>query len=156
MFGGKKQKRSVNTEVDLVAFISLLSVCICFLLLTAVWIQIASMNVKQAIGGQAAEAGSESKPEIWVLFEPEGQLVLQLRNSPRRIFRAYGNSKIKGKEGRPDYEKLSGYLDQLTSDFDQLSMALIRPSKTTNFEDIIRLMDVFRASGIKDLGVTPI
>jgi len=48
----KKEKPS--TEIDLVAFISLLSVCICFLLLTTIWVQIGSMNVKQAIGGQAA------------------------------------------------------------------------------------------------------
>lgn len=156
MFGEKKQKKSVNTEVDLVAFISLLSVCICFLLLTAVWIQIASMNVKQAIGGQAAGEASKPRPEMWVVFEPEGQLVLRLRNSPRKILRIYGNSKIEGKGGHPDYEKLSGYLGRLTSDFDQLSVALIRPSKMTSFEDIIRLMDVFRQSGIEDLGVTPI
>ena len=86
MFGGRKQKKSVSTELDLVAFISLLSVCICFLLLTAVWIQIASMDVKQAVGGQAVEKNSQPKPEMWVIFEEEGQLVLELRNSPRKNF----------------------------------------------------------------------
>ena len=155
MFGGKKTKKNRNTEIDLVAFISLLSVCICFLLLTTVWIQIASMNVKQAIGGQATT--SEPKPEMWVILEPEGQLRLQLRNSPQKIFRVYGNSKkIEGKEGRPDYEKLGGYLTQLTTEFNQLSMALIRPAEMTIFEDIIKLMDIFRENGIEDLGVTPI
>ncbi len=155
MFGERKTKKSMNTEIDLVAFISLLSVCICFLLLTTVWVQIASMNVKQAIGGQAAE-GLKPKPEMWVLFEPEGGLKIQLRNSPKKILSVYKNREIKGREGRPDYERLSDYLTKLTGDFDQLSMALIRPSKVTRFEDIIRLMDVFRQSGIEDLGVTPI
>ena len=155
MFGEKKIKKSLNTEVDLVAFISLLSVCICFLLLTTVWVQIASMNVKQAVGGQAA-GGGEPKPEMWVFFESEGQLKFQLRNSPKKILRVYNGHKIDGKEGSPDYESLGEYLIKLTKDFNQLSMALIRPSKLTKFEDIIRLMDVFRQSGIDDLGVTPI
>ena len=70
--------------------------------------------------------------------------------------KAYGNSKIKGKEGHPDYDKLKDYLKKLVLDFDQLSMALIRPSKLTSFEDIIKLMDVFRESGIQDLGVAPL
>ncbi len=155
MFGGETAKKSMNTEIDLVAFISLLSVCICFLLLTTVWVQIASMNIKQAIGGQA-EGTSRPKPEMWVVLESEGQMRFQLRNSPQKIFGVYGNNKIEGKEGHPDYEKLNNYLTKLTTDFDQLSIALIRPSKMTSFEDIIRLMDVFRKRGIEDLGITPI
>ena len=155
MFGGSKQKKQMNTEIDLVAFISLLSVCICFLLLTTVWVQIASMNVKQAIGGQAAGA-SKPKPEMWVVVDSKGLLNLQLRNSPRKVYRRYGRKKIAGSEGRPDYVKLKEHLSKLTSDFDQLTMALIQPDKTTVFEDIIKIMDVFRESGVKDLGVTPI
>ena len=152
---GKKVKKSISTEIDLVAFISLLSVCICFLLLTTVWVQIASMDVKQAVGGQGASEG-KPKPEMWVFFESGGQLKFQLRNSPKKILSVYNGYKIDGKEGSPDYEKLSQYLIKLTGDFDQLSMALFKPSKLTRFEEIIRLMDVFRQSGINDLGVTPI
>ena len=145
----------MNTEIDLVAFISLLSVCICFLLLTTVWVQIASMNVKQAIGGQAG-AASKPKPEMWVIMDSKGLLNLQLRNSPGKVYRRYGRKKIAGNEGRPDYVKLKEHLAKLTADFDQLTMALIQPAKTTVFEDIIRIMDIFRENGVKDLGVTPI
>ncbi len=151
---GKKNKKPVNTEVDLVAFISLLSVCICFLLLTSIWIQIGSMNVKQAVGGQAATG--KPKPEMWVVIDDKGELAFKLRHTPRKITRSYGKTKIPGVEGKPDFAELRTYLGKLTGDYSDLSMALIRPAEKTPFEDIIELMDVFRKEGIEDLGVTPL
>ncbi len=154
MFGAKKEKKPVNTEVDLVAFISLLSVCICFLLLTTIWIQIGSMNVKQAIGGQAAEG--KPKPEMWVVMDKAGELKFELRHVPRKISKNFGKSKIAGEEGRPNLIELKTFLAKLTGEYKELSMALIRPAEKTPFEDIIQLMDVFREQGIEDLGVTPL
>ncbi|MEM7646702.1 MAG: biopolymer transporter ExbD [Pseudomonadota bacterium] len=154
MFGSKKQKKVVNTEVDLVAFISLLSVCICFLLLTTIWIQIGSMNVKQAIGGQAAT--SKPKPEMWVIIEKQGGLSFQLRHAPRKITKSFGKTKIKAIEGKPDLTELEAFLGKLTTEFSDLSMALIRPAEKTPFEDLIQIMDIFREQGIEDLGVTPL
>ncbi len=151
---GKKQKKEVNTEVDLVAFISLLSVCICFLLLTTIWIQIASMNVKQAVGGQAA--AGKPKPEMWVVMKDQGELQFKLRHTPSKITRSFGKIKIPGIEGKPDFTELASYLGKLNGEYQDLSMALIRPAEKTPFEDIIELMDVFRKQGIEDLGVTPL
>ncbi|MCJ8275736.1 MAG: biopolymer transporter ExbD [Bdellovibrionales bacterium] len=154
MFGKKKQKKTVNTEVDLVAFISLLSVCICFLLLTTVWIQIGSMNVKQAIGGQSQEG--KPKPEMWVVVDKVGSMKLQLRHSPRKVMKAFNNNKIDGVDGKPNLEELGTYVSKLKGEFEDISMALIRPASKTQFEDIIQIMDVFREGGIEDLGVTPL
>ncbi len=154
MFGSKKTKKAVNTEVDLVAFISLLSVCICFLLLTTIWIQIGSMNVKQAVGGQAASG--KPKPEMWVVMDKEGELAFKLRHAPRKFVKTFGNSKIAGVDGKPDFVELANYLGKLTGAYSDLSMALIRPAEKTPFEDIIQVMDVFREQGIQDLGVTPL
>ena len=50
-----RNKKSLDSELNLIAFISLLSVLICSLLLTAIWIQIGSMDVKQAVGGRQRE-----------------------------------------------------------------------------------------------------
>ena len=154
MIGAKKPKKDMNIEVDLVAFISLLSVCICFLLLTTIWIQIGSMNVKQAIGGQSAD--SKPKPEMWVLVGEKGELKFELRHSPKKITGTYGSRAIASVEGRPNFKELEVFLQGLTQDYADLSMALIRPAKVTAFEDIIQIMDVFRQQGIEDLGVTPL
>ena len=154
MFGKQKQKKSLNMEVDLVAFISLLSVCICFLLLASVWIQIGSMHVKQAIGGQSQEG--KPKPEMWVVVNPQGAINFELRHTPAKINKSFGNNKIEGVNGKPNLKELVTYVSKLKSEHAELSMALIRPAEKTQFEDIIKMMDVFRESGIDDLGVTPL
>lgn len=153
-FGGKK-KKEMNEEVDLVAFISLLSVCICFLLLTTIWIQIASMNVKQAVGGQPADE-AKPKPELWVMYDEAGNLKFNLRNSPQKLSRKYDKVAIQSKEGKPDLEKLGEQIAELKTEYADLGMALIRPTEKTMFEDIITVMDIFRDKGISDLGVTPL
>src|SRR6185437_1345199 len=53
---GKGGKKPLDAAINLVPFIDLLSCCISFLLITAVWTQLARMNVTQK--GQGA-AGSE-------------------------------------------------------------------------------------------------
>ena len=47
---GGRGKKGLNAELNLVPFIDLLSMCICFLLMTAVWVQIGVLDVKQGIG----------------------------------------------------------------------------------------------------------
>ena len=112
------------------------------------------MNVKQAVGGQSVAA--KPKPEMWVIMSEKGELKFKLRHTPRKIARAFGNSKIVGIEGKPNFAELKTYLVKLTGEFSDLSMALIRPAEKTPFEDIIQLMDTFREQGIEDLGVTPL
>lgn len=47
--GGKGRGRKVNAEFNLVPFIDLLSVLITFLIATAVWVELSSMQVDQSI-----------------------------------------------------------------------------------------------------------
>jgi biopolymer transport protein ExbD len=75
-----KKNKHLDFEINLIPCIDLLSVCICFLLLTAVWLNVGSMNVKQAVGGQSA-AETEKKPLLWVFMGAGGQLNLDLQQS---------------------------------------------------------------------------
>ena len=149
-----KKKRDINKEVDLVAFISLLSVCICFLLLTTVWIQIGSMGIKQALGG--GDKKSKPSPEMWVTFTQKGALNLKLRNAPQSIMKPLGHRKIPSQNGAPDWAQLESFLSQLKEKYRTLSVALIRPDSQTSFQDIVQTMDIFRKNGVKDLGLMPI
>lgn len=76
----RKHKPHLDFDLNLVPFIDLLSVCICFLLITAVWLNVGSMNVKQAVGGQSA-AETEKKPLLWVFMGETGDLTLDVRES---------------------------------------------------------------------------
>lgn len=50
--GSGKGKRAVDAELNLVPFIDLLSVCILFLLMTVVWVEISKMGAFSQAGGE--------------------------------------------------------------------------------------------------------
>lgn len=148
-----KKKKSLDFEVNLIPFIDLLSTCICFLLLTAVWINVASMNVKQAVGGQAADAGAK-KPTVWVQMAPSGDLTLDVKDAhvPAKLTKF----SIPAASGKPNVDLLTQAVAQLKSSEPQLNTALIQPTAGSVYEDIIALMDGFKKSGVTDLGVSPL
>src|SRR5687767_3139696 len=47
------RRRSLDGEMNLVPFIDLLSMCICFLLMTAIWLEVGSIQLHQLIGTDA-------------------------------------------------------------------------------------------------------
>jgi len=55
-------KRSLDSELNLVPFIDLLSCCIAFLMIVATWTQLARINVAPTSEGPAAEEKIEEDP----------------------------------------------------------------------------------------------
>ncbi len=148
------KKKHLDFELNLIPFIDLLSTCICFLLITAVWMQIGSMNVKQAVGGQSA-AETEKKPIAWVFMDMDGSVTVDVRDSalvPANMRKA----KIAGQQGKPDVDAVNKMAAQLRVAEPGLRTALIQPKSQTNYEDIIDLMDSFKKAGLGDLGVVPL
>src|SRR5271168_4330259 len=54
------RRKSLDAELNLVPFIDLLSMCICFLLMTAVWMEIGALQVKQLVGTEAPASNNAS------------------------------------------------------------------------------------------------
>jgi biopolymer transport protein TolR len=150
----RKNQKHLDFELNLVPFIDLLSVCICFLLITAVWINIGSLNVKQAIGGQS-QAETEKKPVIWAQMTEAGDLNLEVQQSSR----VPGNLRklqIRNLQGKIDLDKLTHTIAQVLNIEPNLKTALIQPRAKSAYEEIIALMDQFKKSGLVDLGVAPL
>jgi biopolymer transport protein TolR len=150
---GTHNKKSLEGELNLIPFIDLLSVCICFLLITAVWIQVGSLSTKQAVGGQAAE-DNQKKPTLWVFMQDAGQVILDARDA--KIPTALSKVKVQGIDGKPDYAKISQLVNQIKASEPGLRTALIQPIAATVYEDIVDLMDQFKKAGMIDLGVSPL
>ena len=149
-----RHKKHLDFELNLIPFIDLLSTCICFLLLTAVWVQVGAMNVKQAVGGQAA-AETEKKPTLWVMMAAEGVLSLDVRDA--RVPAKLAKIKINAtKDGKIDLETLSSTVAKIKETEPALTTALIQPQAASLYEDIIDVMDQFKKSGLIDLGVSPL
>lgn len=152
-----KAKKSLDFELDLVSFISFLSVCICFLLLTAVWIQVGSINVKQAVGGQSA-AETKKVPAIWTKMHPEGKVVIQFQDFPSNITRKLGSSlTLPGKaESEIDLDLLEEKISEILVLVPELKTGLVLPQGDSKYDNVIKVMDRMRKVGLVDLGVSPI
>jgi biopolymer transport protein TolR len=147
------RKRHLDSELNLIPFIDLLSVCICFLLLTAVWLQVGSMDVKQAVGGQPASETAK-KAVVWVFMSSNGDLSFDVKDA--RVTTQLAKAKIKGLEGRPNLEALTQQIEALKAADQKLATVLIQPHKDSLYEDIVNMMDRFKKSGLSDLGVVPL
>jgi biopolymer transport protein TolR len=148
------RKKHLDFELNLVPFIDLLSVCICFLLITAVWLNIGSLNVKQAVGGQSV-AETEKKPLVWVLLGDRGDLTLDVKSGgklPAKMLKM----KLVGQAGKVDLNGLATLLADMRTIEPNLRTALIHPKASSVYEDIVGLMDQFKKAGLADLGVVPL
>ena len=102
--GGKSGKKSVNADLNLVPYIDLLTCMVAFLLITAVWSQLARLEAHQKGQGQA---GEDTPPEkvfkLIVLVNGEGfNLVADQDQQP-----------IPKKGESYDFEKLSDELKKI-------------------------------------------
>src|SRR5215468_1640813 len=106
---GKGGKKPLDAAINLVPFIDLLSCCISFLLITAVWTQLARMDVTQK--GQGASGATDEKP-------PEAQIQLTLFiNTDGYLFQTSTgeNTEMPLKGDDFDYVKLADTLKTIRS-----------------------------------------
>lgn len=150
----RRHGKHLDFEINLIPCIDLLSVCICFLLLTAVWLHVGSMNVKQAVGGQAV-GEAPKKPLLWVYMGQAGELTFKVQQSSL-VPSALANLKLPGLEGHANFTGLNQALTQLTAKDPGLKTALIQPQAQSSYEEIIALMDEFKKLGLTDLGIAPL
>lgn len=148
-----KKHKHLDFELNLIPFIDLLSTCICFLLLTAVWINVGAMNVKQAVGGQAASEAAK-KPTMWVMMGAKGDVTLEMRDA--RVPAKLAKVSVPGIDGKPNLANVASLVQEIKATEPALVTALIQPQAASVYEDIIDLMDQFKKSGLVDLGVSPL
>lgn len=148
-------KKHLDFEINLIPFIDLLSACICFLLLTAVWVQVGSMDVKQAVGGQPASE-TVKKPTLWVQMGKAGEVTLTVQDT-QKVPAKLRKLSVKGSaEGKTNTAELDGAIASIKSLEPELRTALIQPQAESVYEDMIALMDQFKKQGLIDLGVSPL
>src|SRR5438105_2641124 len=69
---GKGGKKALDAELNLVPFIDLLSCCISFLLITAVWTQIAGLQVASSGGPPEPQQNQEATIDLKLLLTEKG------------------------------------------------------------------------------------
>ena len=150
---GPQNKKSMDFELNLIPFIDLLSVCICFLLITAVWTQIGTLNTKQSVGAQTA-ASNDKKPLLNVSIDDLGNVTIEAKDS--KISGKNSVYSIAAVSGRPHFAQIAEAVSQMRGNDPEILTALVQPKAATMYEDIIELMDQFKKGGIINLGVNPL
>jgi biopolymer transport protein ExbD len=146
---GSGGKKDLNVELNLLPVFDILSVCICFLLMTVVWTEVRALETKQAIGGQSLD---ETKPSssIWLAIDEKNNITVTYKSSKAQE----RSSMLAAKNGQIDWAKAKSLLVASTSK--KIDNAHILPTKTTKYDQVIRLMDLLKQNGIKDIGLSPI
>lgn len=131
--GGKSGKKSVNADLNLVPYIDLLTCMVSFLLITAVWSQLARMNVQQKGQGQAGEdTPPEKKLKLSVVVNQEGfNLVADQDQQP-----------LPKKGTEYDFERLGTELKKIKEAHPDHTDIQVLSEDTIKFETLVKTMDV--------------
>ena len=149
---GTDEKGSVNVELNIIPFIDLMSCLTAFLLVTAVWVNIASLDVKTA--GKARDQVKEPKddPELSVLIQKDRIWV--------GVSRVGDFTVIPNTANGYDWPKLEEVLkNQKGSAFfvDKTNIEIAAESTSTepvSYQQMVLAMDVAVKVGFADVGIT--
>ena len=147
--GGNRTKKDLNVELNLLPVFDILSVCICFLLMTVVWVEIRTLETKQAIGGQSVNE-TKAQASLWVSIDDKNNITLTWKSANAKE----STSQWLSKEGKIDWSQAKKFLAPASAK--QVGSAMILPTKLTKYDQIIRLMDLLKQNGINDVGLSPI
>ncbi len=145
-------KKELNFELNILPILDILSVLICFLLLTAVWVQVGTIDTKQAIGDNTATAG-KNPPSIWVTVANDGVVTLSLRDLPKAQSL---ESQIPRTTTGVNWESLNAKLQALRNQWPDLKTGIVQPSSQTPYKDVIRLMDQLKQFKFEGVGLSPL
>lgn len=145
--GGHGGKKAVDSEIPLVPFIDLLLCCVMFLLVTAVWNQLARINANQQQPGQ--QAPNEPPPEEKV------KVILQVQASGFVLASTAGDRIEVPKSGdQYDMEGLREKLQERKRLDPNRKDLVVAPEDGVRYEDVVASMDMVVGEGFPDMSLS--
>ena len=140
--GGGDRKKPLNAELNLVPYIDLLTCMVAFLLITAVWTQMAQLRV-----GQRGQGGDDATPtdtfRVAVVVHDDGfNLIAGNDQKPLPL-----------KAGELDYAALGAELKAVKQLHPDQRDAQVISADGIVFDRIVRTMDATIAAGFPDLSL---
>jgi biopolymer transport protein TolR len=142
--GGKGGKKSVNAELNLVPYIDLLTCMVAFLLITAVWSQLARLQVQQKGQGQA---GEDAPPEK--VFK----LVVVVNSEGFNIVADQDQQPLPKRGDQYDFEKLGTELKKIKDLHPDKTDVQIASEDTIKFETLVKTMDQAMTARFPDVSL---
>jgi biopolymer transport protein TolR len=148
---GKGRKKNMNFELNLVPFIDVLSTCICFLLVTAVFINLGSFHTNQAVG--SANAHEKPKGSVTVSLGGKGDIRFEIKDVKGA---KNALTTISGQNGQINYVRTEEWIKSFSSHYMSVKTVLLMPNPHSKYDDLIQLMAQFKASQMDQIGIAPL
>lgn len=146
-------KKDLDFEINILPILDILSVMICFLLLTAVWTQVGALSTKQAVGDNTISK-KENPPSLWIQVEKSGTLRLSLRDVKTQNVQA--ETTLTGNSKGVNWVALTKKIQSIKSQFPKVNTVIIRPEAKANYGVVIQLMDQLKKNQMTDVGLSPL
>ena len=140
--GGGGKRKNLDSEINMIPMIDLLMVTISFLLITAVWTQMARLEVQQK--GQGESSGAEPpQTKIAVLVHADGfAVVVDQDQQP-----------LPATRGDHDYGALTMELKRLKGSHPDKADVQVLSEDAIKFDVLVKTMDAAMAAGFPDLSL---
>jgi biopolymer transport protein ExbD len=140
---GKGHRKAVDADLNLVPYIDLLTCMVAFLLITAVWSQLARLSVAQKGQGQSDQPALTDPMRVAVLVSAESfNVVVKDDQKP-----------IPKRAGRYDYARLADELKVVKAAHPDTNDLQVLSEDGIVFDTLIQTMDVAMAAGFPDLSL---
>ena len=150
---GSGRKRSLDAEINLVPFIDLLSMCICFLLMTAVWTQLGAVQVKHANGTDAAQTAAQKTVDLDLKFSGNHEAVITMKKAGKltRTVKVAGATDLE--IGNQLNSQLQSMRSELTKEGLKVSSVFLTAHEGVDYGSLVSMMDIFRKNEMSNIGV---
>jgi biopolymer transport protein ExbD len=142
--GNKSGKKALNADLNLVPYIDLLTCMVAFLLITAVWSQLARLEAHQKGQGQA---GEETPPEKMV------KLVVVVNGEGFNLVADQDQQPIPKRGDQYDFEKLATELKKFKDSHPDKNDLQVASEDTIKFDTLIRTMDTALTARFPDISL---
>jgi biopolymer transport protein TolR len=149
---GLGSKKELDAQLNLTPFIDLLSTMVCFLLITAVWIEIGTVEVKQS-HGSATKTEKKESYDLDLVFKNSKEVRVNLKKGSRRVRKII----VKGDTFEAMMTKLNTQIQNNILIFKKkaihIATATVTPRSSVDYGSLIMTLDVLRKNKIVNIGV---
>jgi biopolymer transport protein ExbD len=137
------RRKPVDADLLLVPYIDLLTCMVAFLLITAVWSQLARLSVAQKGQGEEGVSSMEDGPRLSVLVHADGFNVVVDRDQ----------KPIPKRGAQLDYGALAAELTHFKALHPDTKDIRILAEDRVVFDTLVRMMDAAMAAGLPDVSL---
>ena len=143
---GKGARKSLDAAINLVPFIDLLSCCISFLLITAVWVNLGSIEAKNPKNSSGEDGERDTETKVTLTLTSSGCVLTRSTGEEAQLPRI---------AGQLDEQGLSRQLAMVRTTLPKQHDMTVRAQDSVHYSDLIKTMDLARGAQFSNIQVTP-